>query len=304
MDKLVSIISPCYNGEQYIDKFLEAVLRQTYEHIQLIVVDDGSTDKTLEILEKYKDRFADRNIEYIILTKENGGQASAVNVGLRHVTGEYVTWPDSDDFLYEKSIEKRVAFLEQNREYDMVLSNGDEYDILSLEKMRSNVVSEKQAEKLLDCVLDMTAMFNNNGYLVRTQKLWQVYPEKRIHESRAGQNIQLLLPLASVCKCGFIDEPLYGRTIRKDSHSKMQTDFQLRRNQLDDVYFHTIAEMTEKQAYCAVRYGLCDLYSQVLTREKDSLKNMAKLCFVSVGYLVKSVIKRIISLLRKEKNVK
>ena len=175
MDK-VSILSPCYNGEKFIARFLDAILKQTYPNIQLVVVDDGSTDKTLEIMQSYKEAFKTRGYEYHVLTQVNGGQASAINTGLAIVDGKYFTWPDSDDFLFSESIEKRVEFLKNHPQYGMVLSNGSEYDEEGVNVLKERVVKREQAENLLDCLLDMTAVFNNNGYLVYTDLLFKAYP--------------------------------------------------------------------------------------------------------------------------------
>lgn len=263
MDK-VSILSPCYNGEKFIARFLEAILKQTYPNIQLVVVDDGSTDKTLEIMRSYQGAFESRGYEYHVLTQENGGQASAINRGLSVISGKYFTWPDSDDFLFPESIAKRVEFLENNPQYGMVLSNGNEYDEKGVTILRERVVKREQAENLLDCLLDMTAMFNNNGYLVHTDLFFKVYPNKRIYESRAGQNIQILLPLAVMSKCGYIEEPLYGRTIRAGSHSKQLKDVEKRNEELDKIVYNTILSIPSGQALLLLRYTSRSIFASIL----------------------------------------
>lgn len=303
--KKVSIVSACYNGENYISRFLEAILTQGYPSIQLIVVDDGSSDKTLDILNDYVPKFEEKGIEYIVLTQGNGGQAKALNKGFPYADGEYITWPDTDDFLYSDSLLKRVQFLDTHHEYGMVLSNGDEYDEKTMCKIRTDVVKENHASALLDNVLDMTAIFNNNGYLVRSEVLWKLYPEKKIYENRAGQNIQLLLPLAMECRCGHISTSLYGRVIRNDSHSKQQKNFENRTTQINDIYYHTIATLKKGQSYAATRYGLHDLYLHAThaisygldEKEVDELRTIKKL---ATRYCFKLFVHRIIAWLRRK----
>ena len=70
---LVSIITPCYNGEPYLDQYFDSILKQTYQHLELIFVDDGSTDRTSEIAENYREKLEDRGIRYILLKQENRG---------------------------------------------------------------------------------------------------------------------------------------------------------------------------------------------------------------------------------------
>ena len=118
---LVSIITPCYNGTTYVHRLVESVLNQTYDHIELIFINDGSTDNTEEIVLSYKSKFEERGIGFTYVYQENAGQAAAVNKGLKIFKGEYLTWPDSDDWMTEDCIEKKVDFLEQHPEYGMVM---------------------------------------------------------------------------------------------------------------------------------------------------------------------------------------
>ncbi len=91
----ISVIIPVYNIEQYLDKCIESVVNQTYKNLEIILVDDGSTDKSGVICDEWKEK--DERI--IVIHKENGGVASARNVGLTYVTGDYIAWIDSDDWI-------------------------------------------------------------------------------------------------------------------------------------------------------------------------------------------------------------
>ena len=124
MNKLVTIIAPCYNGAKYVRPFLDSVLAQTYDNIELIVVNDGSTDETQKILNEYRSKFSNKGYSYTILYQENSGQAAAINRGLEIFNGEYLTWIDSDDVMLNDNIAEKVDFLEKNTEYDFVLSQG------------------------------------------------------------------------------------------------------------------------------------------------------------------------------------
>ena len=89
----ISIIIPIYNAEKYIDETIESVLKQTYSNIEVILVDDGSRDKSAEICAKYASK--DKRVKYIY--KENGGVSSARNRGLKEATGQYIGFMDADD---------------------------------------------------------------------------------------------------------------------------------------------------------------------------------------------------------------
>ena len=93
--KKVSIIIPCYNVSKYINKCIDSVLNSTLKDIEVIVINDGSKDNTLDLLKEYKD---DR---LIIIDKKNEGVAAARNDGLKKATGEYISFIDSDDYIDE-----------------------------------------------------------------------------------------------------------------------------------------------------------------------------------------------------------
>lgn len=95
MNDLISIIIPVYNGEKYLHRCLDSVISQSYQELEIIIVNDGSTDSSLEICEEYQKR--DRRIK--IITKVNGGQSSARNAGLEMVSGNYIAYVDCDDWI-------------------------------------------------------------------------------------------------------------------------------------------------------------------------------------------------------------
>lgn len=101
MDIKVSIIIPMYNSENYIDKCIQSVINQTLNNIEILLVDDGSKDKTLEICNKYSS--VDRRIK--IIKQENNGVSYARNIGLDFAIGEYITFVDSDDFIENDMLE-------------------------------------------------------------------------------------------------------------------------------------------------------------------------------------------------------
>ena len=98
----ISVIVPVYNVSEYLSKCLDSILGQTFKSIEIIVVNDGSTDNSEEIVKEYQNRYM--NIKYFY--KENGGLSSARNYGLEYASGEYVAFIDSDDFISFDMMEK------------------------------------------------------------------------------------------------------------------------------------------------------------------------------------------------------
>ena len=109
-----SIVMAVYNVEDYLDESIQSILNQTLkfeDYIQLILVNDGSVDNSLEIALKYQKRYPD-NI--IVLNKDNGGVSSARNLGLEHATGEYINFMDSDDLISRNTIKDVYKFFDGN----------------------------------------------------------------------------------------------------------------------------------------------------------------------------------------------
>ncbi len=118
---LVSIIIPTYNNANTICRAVDSCVNQTYKNIEIIVIDDGSTDNTKDVLSKYN---KDERFKYIY--QENQERSAARNHGLDIAKGKYIQFLDSDDEIYPTKIEKQVDFLDANPEYLLVYC-GVEY---------------------------------------------------------------------------------------------------------------------------------------------------------------------------------
>jgi glycosyltransferase involved in cell wall biosynthesis len=115
---LISVIMPVYNGARFLPQTLDSLLAQTCIDWELIVVDDGSTDATPDILAKYDDP------RFLKIRKANGGEAQTRNVGLRHASGEFIAFLDADDLYLPTALADMSAFLTAHQEYDALFSNG------------------------------------------------------------------------------------------------------------------------------------------------------------------------------------
>lgn len=105
----VSIIIPVYNSEKYLSQCIKSILSQTYGNIELILINDGSTDKSLEICRKY----AKQDKRVVLRSIENSGVSTARNIGLDIMSGEYVTFVDSDDWIENNTVELAVESMER-----------------------------------------------------------------------------------------------------------------------------------------------------------------------------------------------
>lgn len=137
----VSMIVAAYNAEKYIEETLETLVKQTLDEYEILVVNDGSTDGTLEILRTYEERYPHLRV----IDKENGGPSSARNAGLDEATGEYVFFFDADDLLepdalealYERAVKKKA---------DIVIAKYDifnQYQSIPVNGINNLVVQDK-----------------------------------------------------------------------------------------------------------------------------------------------------------------
>jgi len=146
MEPLLSIIVPIYNVEQYVDKCIQSILNQTYQNLEIILVDDGATDRSGSIADSYAAK--DKRIK--VFHKENGGLSDARNYGLDHVTGDYILFVDSDDFI-ENTMCERLFAVANSTNADIVSCNyyiyREDNDIsihtMSVEPFDLNVVWNK-----------------------------------------------------------------------------------------------------------------------------------------------------------------
>ena len=220
-EKLVSIITPCFNGEKFVAQYIESVLNQSYKNIELIIINDGSTDKTEEVILSYKEKF-DKNKSNLVYLKQsaNKGQSAAINMGLAVFTGEYMTWADSDDLLPPNAIKELVKYLELNPKVGIVKGQSEFVNYDSLEHVYYQIYKfpkNKLFFSLLEC-------YAPGGYMVRTDMFKQAMQTPLVIESprEIGQNFQLLLPIAYHFEAAYILPICYIIRVREGSHSRVK----------------------------------------------------------------------------------
>lgn len=219
----LSIIVPVYNGEKYINQTVDSILAQTFKDFELILINDGSTDRTREILEKCKEK--DKRLR--VIHQENSGPGAARNVGIREARGEYIGFVDGDDCVDKKMYEKLLDAIGDNK-VEMAMcgytEKRDQDEIIVCANLRDKeVLLQKDIE---DNIISTFIKSVNFGYFSLVNK---IYYKKFIVENdllleedrRQGEdwwfNIRAFCKLKSFV---YIDEPLYYY-IRQNSESLM-----------------------------------------------------------------------------------
>lgn len=201
----VSIIVPVYNVEDYLDECVNSLINQTMQDIQIILVDDGSSDRSGKMIDDY----AASDNRVVALHKENGGQSSARNLGLKHASGEYVLYVDSDDYialnacerLYETAVQFDADIVQGDLENEekMILNNPSFREIPS----ENQAVSTKQflKEKVQTETYDIVpVLYFVRRSLIEREKL--TFPEGYTYEDQL-YTFQLLTTDATIAKIRF-----------------------------------------------------------------------------------------------------
>lgn len=220
---LVSIITPCYNSERYIGRYLSKILMQTYDNIELIIINDGSIDDTEKVIMEYKIDIEKRGYKITYIKQENRGLGGAIQQGLRVVNGDYFCWCDSDNFYSNDYVEKCVDYFFNDNTVSVVRCDGYivyENNITEIRGIMSKGETDKYNRHIFERCL-MAKNFHFGCAMVKTSDFDRINPSREIYQSREGQNWQIMLPMTYFYSVGYIDEPLFYYVFRQDSVSNI-----------------------------------------------------------------------------------
>lgn len=220
MDNSVSIIMPCYNGEKTVERAIRSIMNQTYRPIELILVNDGSTDGTDNVIHALETELENCGVNFQYIQQQNLGLGGAIDTGLKYFTGKYLAWVDADDELLPQSVELRVSFLNEHPEYACVSSDAYIVEEESWDKPLGRIsdgLEDNLDENQFEHLLMRKSIFCSGCHLVRTSAFLQVNPNRNIYPARHGQNWQMLLPIYYHNKRGFLNIPLYKYGVSQTS---------------------------------------------------------------------------------------
>lgn len=203
----VSVIMTVYNEQEHIKKSVTSVLNQSYEDFELVIVNDGSDDRTREILEN---EFNDRRMK--IFNQENKGRVKALNQALNLSMGEYIAILDADDYCLPERLEKQVEFLDRNPDVGAVGTAYYRYDEIRREKwIRKYPTENEKIKKEMSKYMPLA----HSSVMIRRYCLKEIgnYNE----EFDTLQDMELLIRIAKKFKLANLNEPLIIRNIRSDS---------------------------------------------------------------------------------------
>ena len=229
---LVSVLIPAYNHENYIQETIESIINQTYPNIELIILDDGSKDKTWEKITELKPKCENRFVKIHFETKQNEGTCITLNKLLKLSSGEFVYIIASDDLAKPQAIEKEVKFLQNNPDYALAVGDNEYVDSMGKQIFRtqkaftSNIknakyktVKEFLSSKLkIDFLSDDFGSYKTlykenyipNGYLIRKNIFETI---GNFTKNAPLEDFWLMLQISKYKKMKYIDEILFSYRI-------------------------------------------------------------------------------------------
>ena len=260
----VSVIVPVYNVEKYIEKCLESLVNQTLEDIEIIIVNDGSTDNSKKIIEKYL-----KNKKVVYLEKSNGGLSSARNYGIPYAKGEYIGFIDSDDYI-EKTMFEKMYNKAIEEKSDMV-----ECDFLWEYPNKIKIDTGKIYSTKKSAIIDARVVAWNK--LIKKEILEEIkiqFPEGLRYED--VEFFYKLIPYLN--KIAFIKEPLIHYVQRTTSIANTQNEktseiFQVLDNVIEFYKANNFYNIYEEELeYIYTRFLLCSSLRRMTKIKNKSIK--------------------------------
>lgn len=231
-NNLVSVLIPAYNHENYIQETIESIINQTYPNIELIILDDGSKDKTWEKITELKPKCENRFVKIHFETKQNEGTCMTLNKLLKLSSGEFVYIIASDDLAKPQAIEEELKFLQDNPDYALAVGDNEYVDSMGKQIFRtqkaftSNIknakyktVKEFLSSKLkIDFLSDDFGSYKTlykenyipNGYLIRKNIFETI---GNFTKNAPLEDFWLMLQISKYKKMKYIDEILFSYRI-------------------------------------------------------------------------------------------
>lgn len=270
MSVLLSIVIPVYNKEKYLKKCMNSVLNQTYQNFEVILVDDGSSDDSVQMC----DRYAESDARVRVIHKPNGGVSTARNRGIEEARGQYITFLDSDDYIEPNMVELFVKAIEENDLPDLVFireksvnMEGKTIHINGEEPTGEIIVGDRKQAAQHIIGMQLNSMW---GKSYRKDLVGQM---RLVEGKKHGED--LLFNLQYLCKVktmALVDEIVYSYVSNDDSithetynpHTIDEWYFKDQAEQLIREHFPEYEKLAMRRSFVARQSVL-----RLLTREKN-----------------------------------
>lgn len=281
MNELISIIIDVYNGEKHIEKCMQSVINQTYKNIEIIIVNDGSTDNTSQLCRSFKDE------RIKIIEQENKGLSCARNVGIENATGEYIFFIDHDDFIEVDTIEYLYNLC---KEYNVMIStckmmNIYDYNFKSKKTFfrtkKENIISkEKMLKKILLSINMSNPAWNK---LIKKELFNDIRFDERLIDDATAITYKIIL---KVDKIAYVNDIKYYYLIHSEGMSKKRNPYLImdeykaiiqRYYDIKKIYPNLIENKICVLSFIAKAYFIGNEKVHIFMKEQESIKLFNKL---------------------------
>ncbi|ASV74973.1 putative glycosyl transferase [Thermogutta terrifontis] len=226
---LVTVLTAGFNARKYLKRYLEGLVLQDYTPLQIVFVDDGSTDGSLEFIQYWVTRVNFAAELFITLRQENRGPHVAMNHGLRFATGDLILPVDADDMLLPGAVHAFVKAFEDNPTVDLVYAEHRRCDENFQPLLRPKLSPRlKDSSNLLYNLLRYGMFIPAGAYCYRRRCL-DYLPNKQFTPEYQAQNLELLLHTAARGRCLYLDAETVELTVRSNSRSRAKSLERLKR---------------------------------------------------------------------------
>ena len=225
MQGKVSMVMPCYNKVNDISEMFDSIIAQEWDNIELILVNDGSTDGTRDIIAAYEPKFRVRGFEVMIVDQENAGVCAAAVAGLKRITGEYVCMVDADDELDTTYVSTMAGWLEENPDYEMSACDSTFYTGYGKDKQHriaNSPAIDTSDPKIVERYLLLDLRPTVWVYMVRASYFRKCgIVDTYFTQTKGSHEPGYIIPLlANRGKLKFFPLPLYHFNINGEGHSR------------------------------------------------------------------------------------
>lgn len=273
--KLVSIIVPVYNAELYLGKVLRDLIEQTYQNLEIIIIDDGSTDNSWNIITKYIKE--DNRVKAIQI--ENQGPSNARNVGIDMANGEYIRFIDADDRIPKSSVEHMAAVFSQFENIDLVIGNYiniSEANLFTSHRIQNEAVDIETF--LQGFIKNMKSFY----YGVTWNKLYKrdIIVQNKLRfpvDIKWCEDLLFNLDYYEHCASVFllyVEEGTYSYCLRENSITSTLNEETGDTNRIEKMRYERIIKICDKYGFgsqARIQWDYSDLYAHLalVTKEKD-----------------------------------
>ena len=299
----ISVIVPVYNVEKWLNMCIDSILAQTYKNLEVILVNDGSTDKSKDICDSYSKK--DNRVR--VLNIKNSGQSVARNIGLKEAKGDYILFIDSDDYISDKAIiEKFINILDSNN-YDFIYTSYCRFEDGNEEKiteilpinLTNDEIKNKEGKDILVDLLNKNS-FHHAPYLKVCRKEFILNNKLFFREGYYHEDAEWTFKVFYYAKKIFIyDKPWYMRRMRENSTITSRNESAICKKLCDRLIIaDDLIKFFEKENASKViiddlvRMYWGDLMITRGVKEKDNIKKCTKVIASTKNVLNKSSVKK------------